>query len=166
MRPKRTVRLQVTPDEICEQLLRFIQTKFYQGNPLAFMKDRKRLLDWVVLKFAAWLDERAVSIPPHRYLEIMRDKVLMEAVRHGAANIKYVPAWLGKTVEEHLKHHGEEYYDEAKAIRNVTDNVLMFAQGGVTGRDPIRQLADARRLLKAGKKPAVKPAKNDQLTLL
>lgn len=165
MKLKRPVRKQHTPEEIRDELLRFIRTKFYQGEAVEFEKDRPRLLKLVVLKFASWLDERGVTLPSDRYLAIMRDTILMDAVRFGTAEIKYRPGWLGVVVEKHLAHHGEEYYEEAKALRSVVETSLMLARAGVQGRDPVRELAQASRLLKA-KKRVIKPVVNDQLNLL
>lgn len=122
-----------------------------------------------MLKLASYLDEKAVSISTARYQEIMQS-VLMEALRFGdTGNITYLPAWLGRCVESHLAVHGEKYYEEGKANRdNVQTHLagaLKIAQAGVQGRDPIREMADAARLLK-GKKRVFKPASKEQLNLL
>jgi hypothetical protein len=169
---KRPPLKQPTPIEIRDELLRFIQTKFYQGDQVSFLKDRPRLLKWVILKLADYLDDKAVTIPAGRYLEIMRDKVLMNAVRFGKTEqIKYRPAWLGVVVDQHLAHHGEEYYEEAKSIRNLVDNALTIAHSRPVHDqpDPVRELARAARLLDGRNSPkmaAKKRVKNDQLSLL
>jgi len=164
-------RKQPTPQELLDSLLAFIETHFYSGHPLAFTKDKPRLLQWVVLKLATWLDERGVTLSTDRYREIMVNKILMEALRHGnTSKIDYLPAWLGKTVESHLAIHGEDYYDEAKSIRNLVDHAVMVAgQARVTQPDPVRELAAAARLLKStrkAQKPVRKQAINPQLSLL
>jgi hypothetical protein len=170
MRPQSrasTVRRQPTPQELVDELLRFVETKFYEGDPIGFIKDRRRLLAWVILRLAKWLDDRGVSISTEAYREIMIDKILMTAVRHGdTGNIQYRPAWLAKVVESHLDHHGEEYYEHAKAIRNVVEHALLVAGRLPLARpDPVRDLAAARRLLTVKKRPS-KRRGNDQLTLL
>lgn len=165
-RPDRHGRKQPMPEAVLEELLRFIQAKFYPANSLAFTKDRPRLLRWVIFKLATYLEERGVTIQPAQYLEIMRDKILMEAVRHQAVDIEYVPAWLGKTVETHLDHHGEDYYEAAKTIRNAVDGALAMAHGaGHRPRDVVREFSQAARLLKPRKAPINGPEKK-QLTLL
>jgi hypothetical protein len=86
------VRKQPTPQELLDDLLGFLQRKFYQGQPVAFAKDRRRLLDWVVLWPAAWLDERGVTLPAARYREIFMS-VFMDGLRFGnTENITYLPA--------------------------------------------------------------------------
>lgn len=167
MKPKRPISKQHTSQEVLDELLRFIESKFYQGDRINFLKDRPRLLKWVVLKLAEYLNEKAVTVSSQRYLEIMRDDVLMEAVRFGRTDeIKYRPAWLGKVVEMHLAHHGEAYYEEGKSLRNAAEKALATARGGVQGRDPVRELAEASRLLKPARKPTLKAPQKDQLNLL
>lgn len=148
MRPKfqRPPPKQPTPLEIRDELLRFIRTKFYPDDNVEFAKDQPRLLKWVVLRFAKYLDDHGHTLAPRRYLEIMRDQILMEALRHG-----------------------EEYLEEAKSIRASVDAAL-FAAGPLrqAAPDAVRELAAAERLVKAGKAkrgPKNTPVK-DQLTLL
>jgi hypothetical protein len=151
-------------------VLDFIQRKFYSSQAVSFAKDRPRLLGWVVLKLAVYLDDRAVTISPERYLEIMTGDqgILMEALRFGnTGQITYLPAWLGKVVESHLAVHGDEYYEEGKALRNHLQSAINLARAGLQGRDldPIRELAAAARLLKPARRP-LKRARNDQPSLL
>lgn len=165
MKRARAARPQSTPEELRDELLRFIQRHFYTDN-IAFQKDRPRLLKWVVLKPAAWLEERGVTVSPERYINILRDRILMEALRHGTGEVKYVPAYLGRVVDLHLAHHGEEYYQAAKTLRDASDGALRLAKAGIgSAPDPVRQLASAARLLRAKKRPAKGPVKT-QLTLL
>src|SRR4051812_36231592 len=112
-------------DEVQEAILGFIGRQLYPGRAVDFAKDRPRLLGWVVWKLADYLDERAVTIPSARYIEIMltgdrpnRKGILMEAIQFGdTGNIGYLPAWLGRCVDSHLTIHGEKYYEEGKALR-------------------------------------------------
>lgn len=168
MKSDRPPKKQPRTEDVQGAILRFIQGHFYQGQALAFAKDRPRLLKWVVWKLASYLDEKAVTIPGDRYIEIMLVKpgILMEALRFGdTGNITYLPAWLGKVVESHLRIHGEDYYTEGKALRNHLEGALTIAHRGLQGRDPVREMAEAARLLKPSKKPAVKPPSKAQLSL-
>jgi len=170
LKPSRPQRKQPTPQELRDTLMNFIKTHFYQGHPVDFAKDYKRLLGWVVLKLATYLDSKAVSIPMDRYREIMMDEILMPALRCGdTGNITYLPAYLGRCVEKHLAIHGEDYYNEGKAVRDsiktYLPEALKIAQAGIQGRDPIRELAEAARLLKSPKR-VVKAPKNQQPDLL
>lgn len=152
----------MSEEVICE-LCRFIETKFYPNHPIPFAKDRPRLLDWVILPLAKFLDDRAVTIPPARYQDIVK-AVLMEALQLGDTGvIIYLPAWLGKVMQSHLDHHGDEYYEEAKVTRNHVASVMAGLRPGPE-RDTVRELAQAARLLKP--KKAKKRPINAQLNLL
>ena len=171
MKHNRPPRKQHTSVELRDSILHFIQTHFYPGQNVMFYKHTPDLLKWVVLKLAAYLDDKAVSIPTDRYLEIMvgnsqKPGILMQALQFGdTGNITYLPGYLGICVERHLKIHGEDYYEEGKALRNHIDGALALAHKGIQGRDPIRELADASRLLKSAKKQPFKPASKAQLSL-
>lgn len=160
---------QPTPEDLRDILLNFIRTHWYGGQSgpdrVQFYKDRRLLLKWVVLKFAAWLDQRGVTLPPERYREIMLKNILQPALAHGQViRIAFVPAYLGKTVETHLAMHGDEYYDEAKSLRHRLQSVLAGASRSIvaTPVDPVRELAAAARLLQP-KKPTRKTRVNPQL---
>ena len=148
----------------------FIRVKFYvcEGDGLAFLKDRPRLLAWVVLWPASWLNERGVTLQPERYRAILID-VLMDAARHGnATKVAYRPAWLKAVMQRHFAHHEDEIYEEAKAIRTTMDLALStLAKVAATSRprDVVADLATAAQILKPAKRPAKRVVK-EQLTLL
>jgi hypothetical protein len=160
-------RRQIVTDELVGKCLAFLQNKFYQGKDRAFSKDRKRLLDWVVLWPATWLDERAVTISLDEYYKIFMT-VFMDSVRFGdLENIEYAPAWLAQVIQSHFGIHGEDYYQAAKSVRTLTENALLFAKKNpaTVQPDPIRELASARRLLRP-KKLNRKIERKEQLKLL
>src|SRR5688572_30737530 len=48
------------------------------------------------------------------------------ALLHGNTGaIKYWPGYLKHVLQEHLKHHGEEIYEQAKALRTIAENILL-----------------------------------------
>lgn len=147
---------QITSDDLVDSLLSLIRTKFYQGHPVSFAKDRPRLLKWVVLYPATWLNKRAVTLPSDRYKDILTE-ILMAAARFcEPTKVTYLPAYLRQVVTSHFQVHGDEYYEQAKSIRNLVDNaVLMAGQARQTAApDPVAELAAAARLLRPVKKPA------------
>lgn len=165
------VRKQETPQELLDACLGFLERKFYEGHAVSFAKDRRRLLEWVVLWPASWFNKRAVSVPPDRYREIFFT-VFMDSLRFGnVGKITYLPAYLAKVIQSHFQHHGDEYYEQAKSARSLAEHTIMvlgrLPQAAVA--DPVRDLAVARRLLVAdrkAKKVASKAPVNDQLNLL
>lgn len=163
-------RQQITSQELIDDLLAFIRTKFYPEHPVQFIKDRSRLLQWVVLYPAGWLNGRGVTLPPARYKAILVT-VLMDALRFGQqTKMTYLPAYLRQVVQSHFRIRGEDYYDEAKSARNLAEHIILVAgqARGTAAPDPIQELAAAARLLKARKPAKLAPAKpaSDQLKLL
>jgi len=169
-RNKRAERSQPTSPELIDSLLALIQSKFYRESGISFLKDRPRLLKWVVLYPATWLDSRGVTLPLLRIQEIMT-KILIEAGRFcEPTKVTYLPAYLRQVVTSHFRLHGEDYYDEAKSMRNQVESVMLLTamSGKVAARkdpDPVRELAQAASLLKPRKRTEKPPVKA-QLTLL
>jgi len=169
MRPRLKLpddRKQQTSKELLIDLMDFLERKFYQGHPVSFKNDRSRLLQWVVLWPASWLDERGVTIPADQYRKIFTS-VFLDATRYGdTGNIKYLPAWLAQVIQSHFRIHGEEIYQEAKNIRTLAETALLAAGKAPVARpDPVRELAQAARLVKASKARR-EPVRNGQLTFL
>jgi hypothetical protein len=157
---------QMTSEELTEACLTFLKRKFYSTETVAFAQDREKLLEWVVLWPASWLDEREITIPVERYREIFM-KVMMDAVVHGNERIKYRPAWLRQVIQSHFDIHGEEIYNAAKNVRTIAESILLSAGRAAVPQavDPIRQMAQARAILLAAKSQAkTKPVK-EQLNL-
>jgi hypothetical protein len=162
---------QTTSEELTGELLGFIQRKFYEGNAVAFNKDKKRLLAWVVLWPAEYLNEHGVTLPPDRFSQLVMD-VLMLALQQGnTGSIYYRPAWLRKCVQSHFKIHWDEIYAEAKSARSLAEHALATASRLPVSQvaDPVTEMALAAKLVKGTGRPAKKGVKrplNEQPTLL
>ena len=170
MKPRRPIRprpKQQTPQEVLEALLDLIRRKFYEGGGVQFVKDRRLLLQWVLLWPAReWFHEKAVTVSADRYREILSG-ILVEAAAHQTGPIRYRPAWLAQTVQSHFRIHGEEIYEEAKSARTMAEHALLML-----GRLPSREhdevvptFVAASRLLDT-KKTVRKEAVKEQLSLL
>lgn len=151
---------QPTPQELTDSCLTLLRDKFYKGDDRCFFKDRGLLLKWVVLWPASWLNEKGVTIHGDRYRQIFVD-VFINAAAHVESKIKYRPAYLRQVIQSHFAMHGEKYYEEAKAIRNRMETV-MLALGKPVPRqdDPVKDLAAARKILtslKPGKRGVKRP---------
>lgn len=167
MRQKRPFLPQPTPKELTDSLLDFLRHKFYQGpdDAKCFAQDRSRLLAWVVLWPASWLNSRGVTIAGDSYREIFF-KTFLDADAHRSDKIKYRPAWLRMVIQSHWKVHGEEYYEQAKSVRTLAERALLvIGSPAVASPDPVRELAAARSILVA-QKPRPKKAAKSQLNLL
>lgn len=154
---------QQTSQELLDDLSEFIRNKFYPHHPIPFAKDRPRLLKWVILWPAKWLDNRGVTLPADRYKHLLCG-ILLDALRFGDfSKINYLPAWLGQTVQSHFRHHGDAIYDEAKSMRTITEQIITNLK--VREPDPTHELALAHRLLKKPKQPPRKPPAQPLLDL-
>lgn len=175
MKPRRPAQRprqkQQTPGEVLEALLDLVRRKFYEGEGVQFTKDRRLLLQWVILWPAReFFDERAVTVPADRYREIL-SAVLVEAAAHQTGPIKYRPAWLAKAVQSHFAIHGEEIYGEAKSARSLAEHTLLtLGKLPAQAQDAlVPTFTAASRLLdqpKRPKKTASQPVLKDQLSLL
>jgi len=158
MKARRPERLpQQTPQAVLDALLGLVQRKFYAGEAVQFAKDRKRILVWALLWPAReWFKPKAVSLPAHRYQEILT-KVIMEATIHQAEKINYRPAWLARVVQSYFEVHGEVIYNEAKAIRTLSENTLL-ALGHLPKRGDglIEQFSAVSALLETAKRKPTK----------
>ena len=155
MKPKNFQRLrQPTPRELTDSCLLLLKSKFYTGpgDDKCFAQDRAKLLSWVVLWPASWLNGKGVTIHGDAYREIFV-KVFIQAAAHVQSKVKYRPAYLRQVIQSHFAIHGEDYYDAAKAVRNQVDQAMMLAgQPRTAAPDPVRDLALARQLLAPKKK--------------
>jgi hypothetical protein len=168
MTPKRQNRQrQQTTKAVLDALLGFVQRKWYEGDPVNFAKDNRRLLQWVLLWPARhFFTPKGVTVPADRYRDLMM-KVLMDATVFQTGPIKYRPAWLMQVVQSHFKVHGDDIYDEAKSIRTLAEHALLtLGKVDRSGQDAlVPEFVAASRLLDR-KKPVSKRTNKDQLSLL
>ena len=163
---------QPTPKELTDSCLNLLRNKFYSGDEKSFFQDRRLLLKWVVLYPASWLTGKGVTIHGDAYREIFV-KVFIQAAAHVTSKVKFRPAYLRQVIQSHFAIHGEDYYDEAKAVRNQVEAAMMFVnQPRVAAPDPVQKLAEARSILavptrrKSAPKAPSEPAIKDQLSLI
>lgn len=161
---------QPMPEELTAALLDFLRRKFYTepDDDKCFFQDRRHLLSWVVLWPAAWLNGKGVTIHGDAYREIFF-KVFFQAAANMTSKVKYRPAYLRQVIQSHFKIHGEEYYEQAKSVRNLADHALMLVGGfKQPASDPVRDMAKARQILTSlrPKKTPMKSPVNDQLKLI
>lgn len=160
---------QQLPVEIIGDLMDAVRHGFYSGDE-AWFKDqhfiRRRVVTWP----AKWLNGRGVTLKPERYKEILLD-IFTEIKRCGKTEaVEFWPGYLAHCVQEHFKHHGEEIYNEGKALRNRVEFVLLGAQRATEasqGVDPVEGVAQVHQALMAGNRRKQKPARRkEQLSLL
>jgi hypothetical protein len=150
---------QQLPGEIVADIMSAIRGQFYpDATPKQWMQEGTFIKREFVLYFAAWLDKKGVTLKPERYKQILLER-LNEIKIHGKTEaIKYFPGYLKHSLQQHLKFHGEDYYNEGKNLRAQLENTLSKLPGPTV--DPVRVMAEARNdLLKSKKKPSKITAK-------
>jgi hypothetical protein len=159
-RPKQSI-----PQEIKTDLLNAIRGAFYgDATDKQWHQDKHFILRTFVLWPAGYLDRRGVTLPPTRYKAVVLG-VIQGIKQHGQTGaVKFWPGYLAHCLQTHFRLHGEEYYEEGKALRKNLAAVLSHASSAPTV-DPIRLLAAHRRDLLA-RKPRPKAKNSAQLPLL
>lgn len=121
----------------------------------------------VVLWPARFLVGKGFTISGARYEQILRE-VLNEIKRHGqTGQVRYWPGYLMKCVQEHFRHHWEEYYAEAKSAGAQTEAALLALRAlpRAAGPDTLSVLAATHRLLQGPKRRGPRAARQGELGL-
>lgn len=137
--------------DLISDLLGVVRRQFYSGNDKRFFQERWLLVQAITAP-ALWFDERGVKCNDERYRSLILGR-LREIKEHGqVAQIRRFPAYLLHSIQTHLKHHGEEIYVEAKAIREKVDLALQgLAKMPKNAPDgTVEALVMARKALKSG----------------
>lgn len=146
-------------DQVSERFLRSIRNQFYQENEKLFFQERLLLLQAITWP-ARYLDDRGVKLNAKRYTEILTT-VIRTINRHGnLRTVRSFARYLLHAVQEHMKHHGEEYYEQAKAVsRDIAAVMEGYSRKPLPAQDnTTKTLADLHRLV------AVKSGRKKQLT--
>lgn len=157
---------QQMPREIVGDLLGVIRGQFCGDLPDKKWFQQQRFFLRVVTWPAGWLKSRGVTLTPERYKAVLVG-IFGDIKTHGTTGaVKHWPGYLLHCVQEHFKHHGDELYEEAKAVRHLVERSLAQARPGAAAPDPIETLAGVKAVLSPGRgRRAAKPRRN-QLSLL
>ena len=145
---------QEAPEDLVADVMGVIRGQFYGDLPgRAWFQQQHFIRERFVLWPARWLDQRGVTLKPERYRAILLE-ILTTIKQHGnTAGVKYWPRYLVHCVQQHFAIHCEEYYSEGKSLRSALDRVMATAARAQTSTpDPVRVMAEAGRLLAAGKR--------------
>lgn len=104
---------------------------------------RFRVICWP----ARFMAGKGFTVSPERYEEIMR-AILADVKRHGqTGEVRYWPGYLLRCVQQHWKHHWEEYYQEAKSVRSLAEAVVVSAGRAQAEDRGVEALALAHKVL-------------------
>lgn len=161
---------EMLPDQLTEKFLRWIGKRFYAQQDPLFFQERNLLLQAITFP-AHWLEMRGVRIGAKRYEQILSGIIRVINEHGNLAAIRSPGRYLLHAVQEHMKHHGEDYYNQAKSTRNAIEDVmhgLITASAAIQSVDnTVPALAEAHRVLaaaKPGRKTKCKGAATDLQT--
>jgi hypothetical protein len=157
----------IPPDELTERFLRSLRHQFYKGRDKLYFQERNLLLQAICWP-ARYLDERAVRISAERYQSILTTVIRTINTHGNLAQVRSLGRYLLHAVQEHMRHHGEDYYEIGKATRNALDDVMRGlrpqerlgreAAAIHSGDSTVPVLAETLRVLaasKGGRKPGL-----------
>lgn len=159
---------QQLPVEIIGDLMTAVRNGFYGGDEKWFPQQadiRRMVVTWP----AAWLNQRGVTLSPERYKALLLGIFNDIKAFGNTGGVKYWPRYLRFCLQEHFKHHGEEIYEEAKALRNQVETALMAGRQAAEasrGADPVAAVALVHQALVKGHRRKHRPAPGKQLSLL
>lgn len=168
MKANRPVLKQPTPIELIRAVLGAIRTKYCVGwSEKEWFKMRKVLRKWVVLEPATFLASGVAAngrkihsgftLPAARFQKILLT-VVTESERMRTGEIRYLPAFLRKCVQEHFSHNWEGYYSEAKTTLATAEAALLaFKALPVVTDRTVETLAEAAKIEAAKLLQADKP---------
>lgn len=147
------------PASFFQELMTKVRLDLYKGRPEKEWFSTQKMVKKALMHPAACLAKYNVELPAERYQEIVED-IINTVSRHGdLGKIGYMGRYFYHCVQEHMKHNGDRYYQEGKAVNNRVSLIMSSverAHKGADGTIPI--LAEADKLLQLGKrKSKVKP---------
>jgi hypothetical protein len=122
-----------------EDQLRKIRREFYpraRWGEKRFYQDRPMLIQAITWP-ARWMNDRGVKALPSVYRGILSTVIETIKLHGNRAEVRRFSLYFFKSVQEHMNHHGEEYYYQAKVrpvsgiLSDVTRNL-----GRVQSPDP------------------------------
>jgi len=165
MKPERPK--QEAPEDLVNRLLGVVRGQFCGdlGDKEWFQHSRF-IRHKVILWSAAFVTGKGFTLPPGRFESVLQG-VFTEIKQHGqTGHIRYWPGYLMKCVQDHWRHHWEDYYKEAKAVRNIAETALVSAGKSAPTDKTVETLAAAYRVLAGTKRKSKVARQPKQLNLL
>jgi hypothetical protein len=137
-----------TPESLVARLLSTVRGQFC-GDMLAgeWAMHSHFIRRNVILWPARFMMGKGFTIPAARYEQIMR-AIFQTIMREGKTEaVKFWPGYLMKCVQDHWRHHWEDYYAEAKAIRNQVAALIAGCKPIPPSDSTVEALALAHQIL-------------------
>jgi hypothetical protein len=113
----------MSAETLVKDTLHRLRNQFFADDEKGFFQQRSMLVEAITTP-ARWLEERGVHLPEEKLRDIL-DRIILGIMRHGATGrIGYFCRYFLFTVQEHMKHQGEKYYEEGKSLRTITETTI------------------------------------------
>lgn len=110
-------------DTLVKSFLHRLRSQFYPDDAKRYFQ-QEDMLTTAITTPARWLDDRGVRLPERRIEEILVG-ILRGIMHHGqTGRIGFFAGYFLKSVQEHMTHHGEDYYEEGKKLRLIVDTAV------------------------------------------
>ena len=158
---------QDTPEDLVIRLLNTVRGQFCGDmTPAEWGMHSHFVKRNVILWPARFMLGKGFTVPAARYESIMRG-IFQIIIQHGDTGVvKFWPGYLMMCVQQHWRHHWEEYYAEAKFARNLVATLLAGCKAIEHEDRTVEALALAHKVLSAKKPKSRPPAAPSQLGFL
>jgi hypothetical protein len=155
----------MTADEFAAEMLAELRKEFFARTPDKQFHQEKHLLLQAIAFPARYLNDRGASALPSKYRAILHEVITTIKKKGNRGQIRRFSVYFLHCVQEHMKHHGDDYYDDAKAARPVA-SLVNTAIRKLRATEAFRTtdaLSQAHRTLatRAGRKKAPAPKQPD-----
>ena len=105
-------------EKFVDEMLADLWRRFYQHRQREFHQDRRTLIQAITWP-ARYLNDRGVKAPASMYRRILGS--VIQAIRQKGyiAQVRRFSVYFLYSIQEHMKHHGDEYYEAAKEPRRI-----------------------------------------------
>ena len=146
---------------IVQDFLHVLRTQFYADKAKAFYQERAILIRAITWP-AAYLAKRGVGLTEADHRQLLTDQIRTIQHHGDTAAIRYFCRYFLHVIQQHMKFHGEDYYDSGKGIRALAAGALdslqaRAAAGALETTDRLAEIHAAIRLPKRRKKAAATP---------
>jgi hypothetical protein len=106
----------MTPEEFTSEMLQELRHEFMRGaSDKQFFQERTTLIEAITLP-ARYLNDRGAVALTAKYRGILH--TIMNTIRRkgNRAVVRRFSIYFLKCVQEHMHHHGEDYYNDSKSL--------------------------------------------------
>lgn len=112
----------MSPSEFANEQLSLIRRTFFKdAGDSEFYQERNLLLQAIAFPAAHLKKRYGVSATDSLYRKILKTVIETIVAKGNLAKIERVSVYFLHCVQKHMDHHGEDYYDLAKAARSAAN---------------------------------------------